>query len=314
MKRLVFFLLALALAVSTFAVTAIADEAGKTVDGNMDRWEQESTRADTLATMTWNQAEDSLHFIGEGYADRPGLKFGFRSSVAYANTDVAVKIKFPETFSAYYGGNNNMHFAIAYTNNWKTWWNSSDNITKAVAFIVRPLDDNTVTVQLAGRWAAGPTGYGDVSTVEVVEYQIPADRVVEFGFVKGGDGLITAMVNGTEHGKLDKPLTDGKTMSDNISDFYEGKGYLEFGATLENDPSGIALEYTIVETRGALDAFKAPVTPPAEDIPPISQEGAGIAQEGGKAFNWNYVILYGISGALGIGALVCFILSKLAKR
>ena len=33
MKRLVFFLLALALAVSTFAVTAIADEAGKTVDG-----------------------------------------------------------------------------------------------------------------------------------------------------------------------------------------------------------------------------------------------------------------------------------------
>ena len=159
MKRLVFLLFALVFAMSCYTMVAFADTTDKTVDGNTERWEQESTRVDTLATMTWNQSADTLHFIGTGYADRLGLKFGFRSNIAYSNTDVGVKIKFPEHFNAYFGGNNNMHFAVAFTNNWKTWWNASDNITKSVAFIIRPVNDDMVTVQLAGRWAAGSIGY-----------------------------------------------------------------------------------------------------------------------------------------------------------
>lgn len=316
MKKLAIFLVVLLLAfLPVFSVFADGT-ATKTVDGSMDRWEQESSRTDTLATMTWSQSADTLHFIGKGYADRQGMKFGFRSSIAFSNTEWSTKIKFPETFPAFHiEGENNMHYVVAFVNTWKAWWNTNDNTTKSAAFIIRPKSNDKVTVELAGRWGANSTGYGDLSTVKIAEYTLDATRTLELGFKKNSDGVISTLVNGNEHGKLDLVLASEKTMSDIISEFYEGKGYLQFGATLENDPEKLALEYTITAFSGALDAFKEPDTQPGTDVnpPPISQDNTGVAGGRISVINWNYVILYGISGACGIGALVCFILSKFRK-
>lgn len=322
MKKLAIFLLVLLLAfLPVFSV--FADEtATKTVDGRYERWEQEEYKVlNTLATMTWKQEEDTLHFSGTGYGSRPELKFGFRSSIAFSNTEWSVKIKFPDTFPVFFiegypdtPDGNNMHFAIAYTNDWKAWWNTDNNATKGSAFIVRPISNDKVTVELAGRWGASNTGYGDLSTVKVAEYTLDATRTLELGFKKNSDGVISTLVNGNEHGKLDKVLKDGKTMSDFISEFEEGKGYLQFGASLHRDLEKLALEYTITAFSGALDAFKELDTQPGTDVnpPPISQD-TGVAGGRISVINWNYVILYGISGACGIGALVCFILSKFRK-
>ncbi|MBQ9482184.1 MAG: hypothetical protein IJU84_08480 [Clostridia bacterium] len=314
MKKAIFLLLALTLALFFTSATAFADTtSAKTVDGNNDRWEQESTRADTLATMTWDPSADTLHFIGNGYADRQGMKFGFRSNIAFSNTEAGAIIKFPKSFPALRNESNNMHFVVAYVNTWKAWWNSSDNITKSAAFIIRPVSNDTVTVELAGRWAQN-SGYGDLSSVKVAEYSLGETRTLEFSLKKDSEGIVTAYVNGAEHGRLDLVLSDGKTMSDYISAFNDGKGYLQFGATLENDAEGLPLEFTLTGLIGATDAFKKPATKPDDTAGEvISQENARAYVKNAGDFNWNYVTLYGASGVLGVSALVFFLLSIRGK-
>lgn len=309
---LLFFVCMLALFFTT--TTALADTMPKTVDGNGDRWEQESTRADTLATMTWDRSADTLHFIGNGYADRQGMKFGFRSNIAFSNTEVGAMVKFPDVFSALRTESNNMHYVVAYVNTWRSWWNSSDNITKSAAFIIRPVSNDTVTVELAGRWAQN--GYGDLSTEKMKEYSLGEARTLEFSFRKDSEGVVTAYVNGEEHGRLDVVLSDGKTMSDYISAFDDGKGYMQFGATLEKDADGLPMEFTITGLIGAMDAFKEPETKPAADTETevIRQENMLADGTTSGKFNINYIILYGSSGAVGVAALVFFILSLSGKR
>ncbi|MFQ7034898.1 MAG: hypothetical protein ACLRTQ_04050 [Candidatus Borkfalkia sp.] len=97
-------------------------------------------------------------------------------------------------------------------------------------------------------------------------------------------------------------------MSDYIAQYNENKGYLQFGATLENDKDDVELSYTLTHMSGALDAFAEPETPPDDggdtEAPPV-QQGSGKTSD----FNWNYVVLYGIGGAAGIAALVCYLIS-----
>ena len=311
MKKLITLLFVILLACIPI-VQAGAEEAEKTVDGDSTRWEQESTSTDTLATMTWNQEADALNFSGTGYRDRVGMKFGFRCNIAFDVTDVSVTLKFPETFNALYSDTNNMHFAIALTNSWSRWWNTDSNDVKSTAFIVRPQEQDKVSVELAGRWAMGAAGYGDVSGVQKTEFTLDEARTMELGF-REENGIFSAYVNDTKFADLSVELKDGNTMSDYFADFNEGKGYLQFGATVENDTENVEISYSIVEMHGALDAFKEPeVSPPNEtdDTPPVVQEKV---EDTGSDFNANYLILYGTGGCIGVAALVCWLLC-LRKR
>ena len=71
MKKLALLAMILLLAFAPVSA-AYAEETEKTVDGSGDRWEQESSNAASLATMTWDQEADTLHFSGKGYKDRIG--------------------------------------------------------------------------------------------------------------------------------------------------------------------------------------------------------------------------------------------------
>ena len=309
MKKFAVLFIVFALALAPI-VSAQADT-DKTVDGSGERWEQESSDVSSLATMTWNREEDTLCFSGTGYKDRAGMKFGFRSKIAYDATDLSVTLQFPETFNAVYSESNNMHFVFALVNTWSRWWNTDGNDVKSAAFIIRPQSQDIISVELAGRWGLGAAGYGDISATGKVDFTLNETRSMTFGLKREGD-IVAAYVNGEKHAELDLALSDGKTMSDIIDGFTDGKGYLQFGATLENDTDNVELSYTLTKTTGALDAFtvQEPVTDDEDtDFEPVvTAQGSG--DSGG---NYNYWILYGIGGCVGIAALVCYVASAVKR-
>lgn len=307
MKKLALLAMTLFLAFMP-ALAANAEESEKTVDGRGERWEQESADASSLATMTWDQQADALHFTGKGYKDRVGMKFGFRCKIAFDTNGLSVTVQFPETFQALYTEENNMHYAIALVNTWSRWWNTDGNDVKSAAFIVRPQAQDTVSVEMAGRWGLGSAGYGDVSETKKTEFKLGEDRSMQFGFQKDGE-TYGAYIGGELFASFDKELKEGNTMSDYIAAFRENKGYLQFGATLEKDKADTELSYTLTHMSGALDAFAEPETPPDDggdpETPPV-QQGGGKTSD----FNWNYVVLYGIGGAAGVAALACCLVGK----
>ena len=306
MKKLALLAMILLLAFAPVSA-AYAEETEKTVDGSGDRWEQESSNAASLATMTWDQEADTLHFSGKGYKDRIGMKFGFRCKIAFDTDDLSVTVQFPETFQALYSEDNNMHYVISLVNTYSRWWNTDGNDVKSAAFIVRPQAQDTISVELAGRWGLGSAGYGDISGAEKTEFKLGEDRTMQFGFKKDGE-VYGAYIDGELFATFEKELKDGNTMSDYIAQYNENKGYLQFGATLENDKDDVELSYTLTHMSGALDAFAEPETPPDDggdtEAPPVQQ-----GSEKTSDFNWKYVVLYGIGGAAGIAALVCYLIS-----
>ena len=189
------------------AVPAMAD-ADKTVDGSGERWEQESSDVSSLATMTWDSAADTLHFSGTGYKDRAGMKFGFRCKIAFDTADVSVTLRFPETFNALYSESNNMHFALSLVNTWSRWWNTDGNDVKSAAFIIRPQSQNTVSVELAGRWGLGAAGYGDISETGKTEFTLNEAREMTFGFKKEEESF-AAYIGDEKFAALDKELSGG---------------------------------------------------------------------------------------------------------
>lgn len=100
---------------------------------------------------------------------------------------------------------------------------------------------------------------------------------MQFGFKKDGD-VYGAYIDGELFATFEKELKDGNTMSDYIAQYNENKGYLQFGATLENDKDDVELSYTLTHMSGALDAFAEPETPPDDggdtETPPV-QQGSG---------------------------------------
>ncbi len=310
MKKFVILIMALMLTLAP-CVLVNAEESAYTVDGNAERWEQETANALSLADMVWDANADTLHFKGTGYKDRLGMKFGFRCKIAFSTSEWGINIKFPEEFADTRTEENNMHFVLAFVNTYSQWWNTDGNSVKSAAFIIRPQTQDEITVEFAGRWGIGLSGYGDISTTNVVNITLDQTRTVEFSMKMETEG-VAVYLNGTKQAMIDKELSEGKTMSDYISEFHDGKGYLHFGATLENDTQDKPLEYTITKMVGALDAFQE-VVPigPTESAPPIEQEPTNTTAS--ADINIWYVILYGVAGVIGVGAVVCYVLSAIKK-
>ena len=194
---------------------------------------------------------------------------------------------------------------MAFVDTWKAWFNG--NSVKSAAFIIRPKTNDKISVELVG--STPISGYTDISSAAASEYTLSDGRILEFSFKKTEGNVVSAYVNGEELGSLDKELTGtgGKTMSDFISEFEDGVGYLQFGATLEGDTESLPMEFTVTELTGAVDAFRQPETKPDDADEPVVQKD--VKSYGKSKFNLNYVLLYGVSGAIGVAAVVCFVLS-----
>lgn len=312
MKKL--FVLLLSALLLCGAVSVAPAFATENVDGDSLRWEQETAVADSQADMVFDSDAGEILFSGSGYRDRQGMKFGFRCMIAFSAEETSMTIRFPDEFQELYDpdNNGNLHYAIAIVNTATRWWNTNDNATKSLAFIVRPETQTQLSIELAGRYGMNAAGYGDVSSLEE-PYKLILDetRSVKFGLKKGENDLYSIYLNDEKLADLNRPLDGEKTMSQYLaSDFPEGKCYWQLGATRENDSQNtVTLSYTLIDMTGALDAFQEPVVPdPGESGDPMTPTVT--VDAGGSSFNAIYAVYYPIVAAVGIGALVMFLLYR----
>lgn len=333
-RRMIFTAIALAFALCLpLGLTAFADSAEKTVDGRTWRWEQEAGADDNLADLNYDTAGDKVTLSGSGYRERAGMKFGFRCNVGVSVDDCGLTLQFPEFPELYSdehevnGKKVNLHYVAALTNTFTRWWNTNDNATKSIGILIRPVAQNTVTVNVVGRFAIGDNGYDDYvsdhekpdepsSKIMPQEVELDADRKITVGIKdvsEEGETMYALYVNGERFYDLDRQIysNNDKTASDMIKENFADKtAYWHFGASREQDANNeITLAYSVTHMYGTTDAF---IDEPVPDLPSDDGDDTVVlpsVKEGGKSdVNLFYVIYYPLIALVGAGAIVCFVL------